>query len=80
MLIIMTVEYHEARARLEELIDAVQQGREVVVTVLGEPFGTMCLHGPPGAAPPRAWIESVVREGLDTLERRIAHPPVTLFN
>lgn len=84
MLIIMTVEFHEARARVEELIDAVHQGREVVVTILGEPLGRMRLYGPPGEEPPsRAWVEGLVRGGLDTLERRIRHPahlPVWLFN
>lgn len=62
-MLVMTVEYHEARERMQEVVDAVQQGREVMVTHFGMPFGMICLHGPPGR-PPRAWVESVVREGL----------------
>ena len=83
MLIIMTIEFHEARARVDELIDAVHQGREVIVTLLGEPFGTMRLYGAEDLVPSRAWVEGVVRRSLDRLEMRILDPrplPLWLVN
>jgi antitoxin (DNA-binding transcriptional repressor) of toxin-antitoxin stability system len=66
----MTVEFHEAGERMQEMVDAVRQRREIVVTHFGEPLGTLCVHGPPGE-PPRAWLESVVRESLEMMAKEM---------
>ncbi len=69
-MLIMTVEFCEARARMHDVVDAVQQGREVVVTHFREPLAMLRLHGPEGLAP-RAWLESVVKEGFDVLAEKV---------
>lgn len=65
-MLVMTVEFHEVRVRMQDVVDAVQQGREVVVTHFGKPFGMFFMHGPPGK-PPRAWVESAVRKGFEEM-------------
>jgi antitoxin (DNA-binding transcriptional repressor) of toxin-antitoxin stability system len=69
----MMVELSEARERMQDVVDAVMQGREIVVTHLGEPLAMLVLHGTPGGAP-RAWLEGVVREGFDTVAQRLCDP------
>lgn len=62
----ITIEVHEVGDRLNELLDAVLQGREVVVTHFGEVVARCRLHDP-GQVAPRSWLETVMREGFDEL-------------
>lgn len=77
-MLMMTVEYHEARERMHEVVDAVQQGRKVVVMHFGAPLATLCLYGPPGEEAPRGWVESVVREGFDMMAARMRNRGILL--
>jgi antitoxin (DNA-binding transcriptional repressor) of toxin-antitoxin stability system len=72
-MLMMTVEFFEARKRMHEVVDAVQQGREVMVMHFGAPLATLRLHGPPGEEAPRGWLESVVREGFDMMAQRMCN-------
>ncbi|HEU0301220.1 MAG TPA: hypothetical protein VFR37_17280, partial [Longimicrobium sp.] len=69
---------------LLRVVDAVLQGREVLVTHGGEPLGTIGLHrfGPARGAP-RALLEAAVRDGFDVLAEEVRnrdHLPSWLLN
>lgn len=61
-----TIEVREIGDRLNELLDAVLQGREVVVTHFGQVVARCRLYDPARVAS-RSWLESVMREGFDEL-------------
>jgi antitoxin (DNA-binding transcriptional repressor) of toxin-antitoxin stability system len=68
-----SVEVHEARQRMKELIDTVLSGHEVVFTHLGEPVGVMGLRRF-GQEEPPPWIRSAMTEVIeDALERLRGH-------
>jgi antitoxin (DNA-binding transcriptional repressor) of toxin-antitoxin stability system len=79
---IITVEFQEAEANKDTLIDAVMRGGEVVLTHLGEPVASVHLyHAAPEA--PRARLRATVVDVLDkTLEHLRGHldPPTWLLN
>ena len=62
----MTLEVREVEDRMEEVIDAVLQGREVSITHFGEVVAVCRLHDPARLAP-RTWLESAVLKGFDRL-------------
>lgn len=66
----MKVDFHDARARMDEVIDAVQHGRQVILELFGEPIGSMRLLED-GVTIPRDAVESIVRHCLDMMEERL---------
>ena len=77
----ITVEVHEAGARLPELTDAVLQGQDVLITFFGEPVALASLHHLPGEQPPAGLRDAVLAllEGaVNHLRERLQADPLCL--
>lgn len=76
------VEVHEAEQRMEELIDTVMGGQEVVITYFGEPVAFLGLRRFVQEEPP-PWIRAAMTEVIEkALEQLRGHldPPQWLLN
>jgi antitoxin (DNA-binding transcriptional repressor) of toxin-antitoxin stability system len=71
------VEVHEAEQRMEELIDTVLHGQEVVITHFGEPVAVLGVHRLVQEDPP-AWVRAamakVIDEALEHLRGQLVPP------
>jgi antitoxin (DNA-binding transcriptional repressor) of toxin-antitoxin stability system len=75
---ITAVEVHQARQRMQELIDTILSGQEVVFTHFGEPVGVVGLRRF-GQEEPPPWIRStmakVIEDALGRLRGHLDLPP-----
>lgn len=65
-----TVEVHDAQQRMQELIDAVLAGQDVVFTYFGEPVGAVGLERFVQGKPP-AWVRDAVTEIIENALKQL---------
>lgn len=69
----VTIEVHEVRGRILELLDAALDGKQLVVTRFGETVAVCSLLGYSRDAP-RTWLAAVMLELLDEVLEHFRDP------